>query len=188
MDSLNKKICLAGLLFLIITADFSSMCKHGSGKAFAYAGKPVRPVSAAYKLAPVAVPVPAVFQTNTITWKQLADVSQVARYNKQFEMDIMYPVFGSSVKKLAGKQWIISGYMVPLDIKSGLYALSQNTYAACFFCGAAGVESVISLKFKSKPKRYHTDEYCYIKGTLELNDSNVNDFIYIFRDAEEIKK
>ncbi len=187
MNNLNKKICLSGLLFLIVTADFSSMCRHSSGRAFAYAGKQLRGVTE-HTAAAAAVSASSVIQTNTITWKQLADVKQIAKYNRQFEMDIMYPVFGSSVKKLAGKQWVISGYMVPLDIQSGLYALSQNTYAACFFCGAAGVESVISLKFRNRPKRYNTDDFCYIKGTLELNDSNVNDFIYIFRHAEEIKK
>jgi hypothetical protein len=163
------------------------MCRHGlinnANAAFTYRQKPV----AIEHKASIADIVWSPF-TSEIKWSQLADVNYISKYNKQFDTEILYPVFGSPVKKMAGKEWIISGYMIPLDIESGLYAISQNTYAACFFCGAAGVESVISLKFKAKPKRYKTDQYCYMKGTLELNDSNVNDFIYIFRNTEEVKK
>ncbi len=196
MDKIRKSVLWSALLLVIATTNFSSMCSHGWGSgtnaAFIYKQTPSPSPAATYvsyasfkgssnmDLAGTA--------TANITWNQLADVSYVSKYNKQFDTEIQYPVFGNNVKKLAGQEWVISGYMIPLDIESGLYALSKNTYAACFFCGAAGVESVISLKFKTKPRRYKTDEYCYIKGKLELNDKNVNDFIYIFRNTEEVKK
>lgn len=77
--------------------------------------------------------------------------------------------------------------MIPLDVKGGLYAISRNPYAACFFCGQSGPESVVSLKFKTKPRRFKTDQFLAVKGIMELNGTNVNDFIYIFRDAEEVK-
>src|SRR5690606_24841254 len=86
-----------------------------------------------------------------INWNQLTDVSFKTIFNKEYQMDIMYPVFGAEVKKIQSKQLSISGYMIPLDIKAGLYAISRFTYSSCFFCGAAGVESVVSLKFKNKP-------------------------------------
>lgn len=162
------------------------MCRHGicnqPAKAFTYSKTvPASYISfASFHTIGLSSVVPV-----NITWNQLTDVSYVAKYNKQFQTEILYPVFGNNVKKLAGQECVISGYMIPLDIGSGLYALSKNPYAACFFCGAAGVESVISLKFKTRPRRYKTDEYCYIKGKLELNDNNVNDFIYIFRNTEE---
>lgn len=75
--------------------------------------------------------------------------------------------------------------MIPWDIKKGIYALSKSNFASCFFCGQSGPETVISLKFKTKPRRYDTDEYLTFKGVFELNDTNFNDFIYIFRGAEE---
>lgn len=191
MDRFNKKLCLTILLFSIVTVDFASMCKHGANTAnaaFAYNHSMYKVASGTVVSNNGAAPMLLQPTAAQITWKQLTDVSYVTKYNKQFDGDIMYPVFGNSVKKLAGKEWVIAGYMIPLDIQSGLYAISQNTYAACFFCGAAGVESVVSIKFKGKPKRYKTDQYCYIKGTLELNDKNVNDFIYIFRNAVEVSK
>ena len=187
MDKIRKPVIWSALVLVIVTTNFSSMCRHGlinnAHAAFTYRQKPE---AVEYKTN-VAGNTWRSFASE-IKWNQLADVNYVLKYNKQFDAEILYPVFGNSVKKMAGKEWIIAGYMIPLDIESGLYAISQNTYAACFFCGAAGVESVISLKFKSKPKRYNTDQYCYMKGTLELNDSNVNDFIYIFRNTEEVKK
>lgn len=193
MDKVRKTVLWSALLFIIVTTNFSSMCRHGWGNnanaAFTYKQTPLSSSSSVYasfnKNSGIALQGAA---TANITWTQLADVSYVLKYNKQFDTEILYPVFGNNVKKLAGQEWVISGYMIPLDIGSGLYAISQNNYAACFFCGAAGVESVISLKFKTKPRRYKTDEYCYMKGKLELNDKNINDFIYIFRNTEEVKK
>ena len=194
MDKIKKPVLWSALVLVILTTNFTSMCRHGlinnANAAFTYREKPeivMLPAATAQHTTnntSIAWSAPAA----EITWRQLADVSYVLKYNKQLDTEIQYPVFGGSVKKMAGKEWTIAGYMIPLDIESGLYAISQNTYAACFFCGASGVESVISLKFKTKSKRYKTDQYCYMKGTLELNDSNVNDFIYIFRNAEEVKK
>ncbi|MGE9313164.1 hypothetical protein ACLOAU_16060 [Niabella sp. CJ426] len=186
MDKLSKPIIWTAVILLLMTTDFSSTCRHGlkGANAFHYNtgfvqsgwGNPATGNGQSQNTA------------GEISWKQLADVTYVLKYNKQFDGDIMYPVFGAAVKKLAGKEWIIEGYMIPLDIKSGLYAVSRNPYAACFFCGAAGVESVVSLKFKTKPRRYKTDEYCVMKGVLMLNDDNVNDFIYLFKSTEEVKK
>lgn len=102
-------------------------------------------------------------------------------------MDILYPIFGNSVKELNHKRLAISGYMIPLNVTERLYALSRNPYASCFFCGQGGLETVISLKFSKKPRRFKTDEYLTVQGTMELNETNVDDFIYIFRDTDEVK-
>ncbi len=125
------------------------------------------------------------FQTAEIHWDVLGDVTYRKKWNKEMQLDFMYPVFGEKVKKLQGKDLYITGFMIPLDVKDGFYAISLNPYASCFFCGGSGPESVISLKFKRKPRRYETDEYITIRGTMALNDTNVNDFIYIFKNAEE---
>lgn len=122
-----------------------------------------------------------------ILWSVLTDVTYELRFNKDLEMDINYPVFGNKVKKLAGKELFITGYAIPLNPKAGLYALSKTNYASCFFCGRAGPETIISLKFKTNPRRYKTDEYLTMKGRLELNDTNSRDYIYIFRETEEYK-
>ncbi|UBM59977.1 DUF3299 domain-containing protein [Marinilongibacter aquaticus] len=128
-----------------------------------------------------------IVQTERLTWQQLEHLRFRLKYNKEFAQMVPYPVFSREIKNLEGLSLQISGYVVPLDLQQGLYALSRFTYASCFFCGGAGEESVISIKFTEKPRRFKTDEFCTIRGTLELNASDLNDFIYIFREAKEVK-
>lgn len=68
-----------------------------------------------------------------------------------------------------GEEVTISGYLVPIDVAANKYALSKNPFSSCFFCGNAGPETVIELKFEKDPGRFVTDEYLMIKGVLQLN-------------------
>lgn len=195
MDKLIKYLLLGTVFFVMMSVDFSSMCKHVYSKSrmntFTYRNDKLYNSGTALreegqkKLAEKLIDLNG--QAVKMNWDQLLDLSFIAKYNKEYDLDLLYPVFGNKIKKLSGTRVQISGYMIPLDIKEGIYAISKFTYASCFFCGGAGVESVISLKFRNKPRKYRTDEFCTIQGTLELNDTDVNDFIYLFKDAEEIK-
>ncbi|MBX3253883.1 MAG: hypothetical protein KF862_07045 [Chitinophagaceae bacterium] len=190
-----RRYMLWGLLFVVIScSDFSTICRHGSNNlnGFAYTPSPPRADEILFRYAVSknedeshAPAAPG--EVTRIVWQMLEDVTFIKRFNKDYQMDFLYPVFGNSIKRLNNKELSIRGYMIPLDVKEGLYAISRNPYAACFFCGQSGPESVVSIKFKTKPRRFKTDEFLTVKGTMELNDSNVNDFIYIFRDAEVIK-
>jgi len=120
-----------------------------------------------------------------LTWQDLTDVTYVVKFNKQYQADFQTPVFGKTVKNLQGKEFYISGHVIPLDVNQGLYAISKYPYASCYFCGKSGPESVVSLKFKNKPSKYKLDKIKTFQGTLKLNDSNPMDFIYIFNDTEE---
>lgn len=124
-------------------------------------------------------------EPQAITWDSLKNVKYVVKFNKQYQMDFQYPVFSYDIKNLKGKQLYISGYLIPFDVNQGLYAISRNPYSACYFCGRSGPESVISLKFKTKPPKYKVDAFKTMKGTLFLNDTNPMDFFYIFTNAEE---
>ena len=125
-------------------------------------------------------------QTN-LTWKQLADVEYEKRFFEEHNQNYLVPVFGKTPKAHEGKEVTVSGYIIPLDAK--LYALSKNPYAACFFCGAAGPETVVELQLKPKAiKRYKMDQQMAFTGILRLNDSDVYHFNYILEDAEPAKK
>lgn len=76
------------------------------------------------------------------------------------------PILMSSYE---GEEVSISGYLVPIDVAANKYALSKNPFSSCFFCGNAGPETVIELKFEKDPGRFVTDEYMMIKGILQLN-------------------
>ena len=56
---------------------------------------------------------------------------------------------------------------------------------AGFFCGGAGPESVVDLRFKNKNRMYETDERLTFRGKLALNADDVYQMNYILEGAEE---
>lgn len=122
-----------------------------------------------------------------VSWKTLGDVKYEKKWDDKEGMYILYPDFGQSVKKLEGKLIKISGYVIPVDYNENYYVLSAYPYSACFFCGGAGPESVISLKFKKKSEKFKTDTRLEVIGILELNNTDIYEMNYILRDAEKVK-
>lgn len=82
-----------------------------------------------------------------------------------------------------GEEVIIAGYLIPVDVEANTYALSKNPFSACFFCGNAGPETVIELKFSQDPGRFATDKYLPIKGILRLN-RNGSGLFFTLENAE----
>ena len=74
--------------------------------------------------------------------------------------------------------------MIPVDIDANYYVLSANPFASCFFCGQAGPESVVSIKFKGVNRRFNTDDRVTIKGKFRLNATDINELNYILDQAE----
>lgn len=188
MDKFKKYIGWASLFLIVSCSNLSNLCRHQLSVAneFGYRDKsfdqtaPVFAFGVERKEPDFENAAP-----DKIQWDMLRDVTFELRFNKELQIDINYPIFGNGVRKLKGKEVYITGYLIPLNPGAGLYALSKNNFASCFFCGRAGPESIISLKFKTTPRRYKTDEYLTMKGKMELNDSNIRDYIYIFRETEE---
>ncbi|MFM1932820.1 MAG: hypothetical protein RL226_2123 [Bacteroidota bacterium] len=122
-----------------------------------------------------------------LTWKTLADVEFKDMYLEELDAYYWKPTFGASVKALEGKEVYITGYMIPVDYDEDFYVLSRYPFANCFFCGGAGPESVIDLRFKSKTRAYKTDERLTFKGTFKLNADDVYQMNYILEGAQEFK-
>mgnify|MGYP006965304563 CR=1 FL=1 len=81
-----------------------------------------------------------------------------------------FPKFPSILEsQFEGEEVIIAGYLIPIDVEANTYALSKNPFSSCFFCGNAGPETAIQLKFAKDPGRFATDKYLPIKGVLRLN-------------------
>lgn len=119
--------------------------------------------------------------SDTITWKTL---NQLEYKETETEMygTVFMPEFSSELKKIDGKTVIIKGYIIPVDRKT--YALSKNVYAACFFCGKSGPETVMGLIFKEAPGKLKMDSYATLRGTLKLNDTNVEEWMYSLENVE----
>lgn len=118
-----------------------------------------------------------------ITWESLRDVTFKKKWYAEESVYMLYPTFGPSIAKLNGKEILLTGYVLPIDAEANLYALSAFPFSACFFCGGAGPESVVSLKFK-KSRKFKTDERHTFRGTLKLNADDIYELNYIIENAE----
>ncbi len=119
-----------------------------------------------------------------ITWESLRDVTFKKKWYPEESVYMLYPTFGPNINKLNGKEVLLAGYVLPIDMESNLYALSAFPFSACFFCGGAGPESVVSLKFKKSNRKFKTDERHTFKGVMRLNADNIYELNYILENAE----
>lgn len=102
----------------------------------------------------------------TLAWPILA----MTNYDQDPQTGTYYPKFPSILEKqFEGEEVLITGYLIPIDVEANSYALSKNPFSACFFCGNAGPETVIELRFEEDPGRFATDKYLPIVGELKLN-------------------
>ena len=120
---------------------------------------------------------------DTITWTLLNNVEYKESPHDTYGT-VYLPTFSKDIKKLHGKTVIIKGYLVPVDKTT--WALSKNTYAACFFCGKAGPETVIGLTFKGDPGKLKMDANATVTGKFILNGKDVDDWMYSLTDVEII--
>ena len=121
---------------------------------------------------------------DTLTWKVLGEIKYVKKNHPKYG-EVQFPVVNDKVKLRGKKKIYISGFIVPIDNKS--YALSKNVFAACFFCGKSGPESIVGLNFKGATPKLKTAQYVTIEGTFRYNDDDADDWIYNFDNAVIVK-
>lgn len=127
----------------------------------------------------------AMQEYRTVRWWQLQDVSFEDVYDSANDLYYLKPIFGDRVLALNNQMIEVSGYVIPVDISSGMYVLSAYPFSSCYFCGGAGPESVMQLKFKELPKdKMKTDDYLTFRGRMKLNSENREDLNYILLNAE----
>lgn len=116
------------------------------------------------------------FQNPTeVTWKLLGQIDFIKKKNPHYG-EVMYPIVNGTLKALQGKKIKASGFIVPIDSKT--YALSKNVFAQCFFCGNAGPETIMGIKFKGNTPKLKTDTYVTMEGTFRYNADDIDDWIY----------
>lgn len=121
---------------------------------------------------------------DTLTWKKLGQIKFVKKQHKDYGM-IDYPVISPEIKFRHNKKVIITGFIVPIDNVN--YAISKNVFASCFFCGKAGPETIAGLKFRDGKKKLRTDQYVTISGTLKINETDVDNWMYNLEDVVILK-
>jgi hypothetical protein len=129
-------------------------------------------------------------QQQTVTdnvWKTLGKLSFKKEYDEVMGFKIDKPVFSEAVKALGGKQVTLKGYIIPTDgYKSHKeFIFSAFPYSSCFFCGGAGPETVMEVESVSGIK--FTADQVTIRGTLVLNDKDINRLMYKLTGAVLVK-
>lgn len=122
---------------------------------------------------------------DTLSWKLLGQIKYVKKPSKDYPEGVMFPVINTTLKAKNNKPIVMSGFIIPIDNKS--YALSKNVFASCFFCGQAGPETIMGIKFKNPGMKLKTDQYVTLQGTFRYNDSDVDDWIYHVENAVIVK-
>ncbi|UII81300.1 hypothetical protein [Flagellimonas sp. CMM7] len=117
-----------------------------------------------------------------LTWDHFDDVSFKPEYNAVYDMNFLMPTFGDQIQAFKGEQVKIRGYFLDISGSGDVFLVSKNPMASCFFCGAAGPETIIEVRFKTKPP-FKTDQIVQVTGVLELNRDNVDHCNYILKEA-----
>ena len=122
------------------------------------------------------------------TWKTLSKVTFKKEYDEMMGFKVDVPVFSEQVKALDGQEVIVTGYIIPVEgYKSHTeFVFSAFPYNMCFFCGGAGPETVMEV-YSTEPVKYTATEVT-IKGTLILNNGDINRLMYALIDAEQVKE
>ena len=121
----------------------------------------------------------SIFSQTEIDWLKLRDVYYKLETREDVYGYIQIPYFGIEVEALDNKEVKITGYMLTLSPDEGIFVLSQNPYADCFFCGFGGPESAIELRLKPGYDDFIMDELVTVTGTLRLNREDVSSGVYI---------
>ena len=116
------------------------------------------------------------------TWKVFAQVE----YEKSTDEygEIYVPKFNEAIQKLSGTEITLPGYIIPFEglFKPKEIIVSSLPIASCFFCGSGGAETVAKAYMQEDTE--YKSKLVLVTGTLELNDSDANDLMFILKDAK----
>lgn len=115
-------------------------------------------------------------------WKTFTEVD----YEKSSDEygEIYVPKFNENIRSLEGTVITLPGYIIPFE---GLFnpdevIVSSLPIASCFFCGSGGPETVAKAYLSDEIK--YTAKAVKVTGTLELNDKDANDLMFILKNAK----
>jgi hypothetical protein len=105
-------------------------------------------------------------------WHVLAQVGFEKKKDKQgYVQDV--PVFTQYLKEWHGKRIQLKGYIIPAgEVGDERYMFSALPFNICYFCGAAGPETVVELE--TRQKILFSSKPMVLEGTLFLNVSDIN--------------
>lgn len=124
-----------------------------------------------------------------LPWKYLMSVKFEEKYSEKMGMEVSLPLFSDTLKMLDGQLVQVEGFYIPVDETGNdkIVILSAYPFSQCFFCGKAGVESIIDILSPKKLPVLKIDTKLKFKGRLKLNRDNFDYLIYVLEEAELVK-
>lgn len=124
-----------------------------------------------------------------VPWNYMLNVKFEKKYSDSLGMEVSLPIFNDTLKVLNAKKVIVEGFYIPVDETGDekIVILSAYPFAQCFFCGQAGVESIVDIITSQKLPKLKVDTKIRFKGTFKLNRDNFDFLIYMLEDAELIQ-
>ncbi len=125
-----------------------------------------------------------------LPWKVLLRLQMDSSYSDKMGMVVELPVFNDTLKALEGKQVIVEGYYIPAtETKDNqIVILSAFPFAECFYCGKAGIESVIDVLSVEPLPRMKTDTKTRIRGRFRLNADNFDYLVFVLEESSLVEK
>ena len=128
------------------------------------------------------------FSQIDIDWLKLRNVYYMSEFREDVSEYIQVARFGESVESLDNKEVRITGYMLTLSPDEGIFFLSENPYADCFFCGFGGPESAIELRLNPGYDNFFMDDLVTVTGVIRLNRDDISTGVYVMDNAVAVPK
>jgi len=118
-------------------------------------------------------------------WQVLAEVGFQTRKDASGAI-IETPVFSKHLKGFNGKKIRLKGFIIPVNEvgDQDKFMLSSLPFNVCYFCGAAGPETVIEVE--SEESVHFNSKAIWVEGFLQLNDTDPDHHMYVLRSAQLI--
>ncbi len=120
-------------------------------------------------------------------WELFQKVIFTPEYFEEVNAYFEVPKFNDELLAIEGQDVTLTGYVIPFESDS-LFMLSALPFASCFFCGGAGPETAAEIVLKNPTKKLILDDLVTIKGTLELNSTDINHLNFILKEAVFVSK
>lgn len=117
-------------------------------------------------------------------WNLLSSVEIVSGYDEFMGGEIDKPIFSYELLAREGKEMSLEGFIIPIEQGSeqDYFVLSRYPYQSCFFCGAAGPETVVEVYAKGEFR--FTDDRVRVTGMMRLNKDNPLHLFYILENCK----
>jgi hypothetical protein len=127
--------------------------------------------------------------TPTEGWSLFSTVKFKTELFKEYGLYLQVPIVDQKLTALIGKEVILSGHYLPLEMQGNSIILSKYPYASCFFCGGGGgPESVSEIVFAGKPPAFEPDQWITVRGKLRVNSLDIDRMNFIVENAVLVKE